>query len=91
VSETSIVDAMADVGNAEYPWLEVSGRTTCVFNLTGMPALTLPCGFNDQGLPIGIQFAAAPYKESVCLRIGHTYQQLTKHHLASPSLIQHAD
>jgi len=40
-------------------------------NLSGIPALSLPCGFSTDGLPIGMQLLAAPFKEDVLLRVEH--------------------
>jgi aspartyl-tRNA(Asn)/glutamyl-tRNA(Gln) amidotransferase subunit A len=55
-------------------------RLTRAFNLTGLPALSLPCGFTSEGLPIGLQIAGKPFEESMILRIAHAYQQLTDWH-----------
>lgn len=52
-------------------------RNTRVFNLPGLPALTVPCGFASNGLPMGFQIAAAPFAEGIALRIAHAYQQST--------------
>lgn len=85
-TDQSIVPGWSLIGDDRYPWLEVSGRTTCVFNLAGMPALTLPSGLNSDGLPMAIQLAARPFGEGTCLRIGHAFQELTDHHRAMPPL-----
>ena len=45
------------------------------FNLTGLPAMSIPAGFSSAGLPIGMQIAGKPYEESTVLRVGYTYQQ----------------
>jgi aspartyl-tRNA(Asn)/glutamyl-tRNA(Gln) amidotransferase subunit A len=50
------------------------------FNLAGLPAISLPCGFSAGGLPIGLQIAGKPFEESMILRIAHAYQQLTDWH-----------
>jgi aspartyl-tRNA(Asn)/glutamyl-tRNA(Gln) amidotransferase subunit A len=47
-----------------------------------MPALVLPSGLSTSGLPMSIQLAARPFDDLACLRVGHTFQQLTDHHLA---------
>jgi len=55
-------------------------RLTMPFNLAGLPAISLPCGFSTAGLPIGLQLAGKPFEESMILRIAHAYQQLTDWH-----------
>ena len=55
-------------------------RLTMPFNLAGLPAISLPCGFSAGGLPIGLQIAGKPFEESMILRIAHAYQQLTDWH-----------
>jgi aspartyl-tRNA(Asn)/glutamyl-tRNA(Gln) amidotransferase subunit A len=55
-------------------------RLTMPFNLTGVPAISFPCGFTTDGLPIGLQVAGQPFEESTVLRIAHAYQQLTDWH-----------
>src|SRR5947208_399968 len=61
-------------------------RFTYPFNLTGLPALSVPCGFTAQGLPIGLQIAGRPRDEATVLRVGHTYQQVTEWHRRRPPL-----
>jgi aspartyl-tRNA(Asn)/glutamyl-tRNA(Gln) amidotransferase subunit A len=55
-------------------------RLTRAFNLSGLPAISLPCGFTASGLPIGLQLAGRPFEEAMILRIAHAYQQLTDWH-----------
>jgi aspartyl-tRNA(Asn)/glutamyl-tRNA(Gln) amidotransferase subunit A len=57
-----------------------------LFNLTGLPALVLPCGFDDAGLPIGLQVAGRPFAEATVLRAGHAYQRATDWHTRHPNL-----
>jgi aspartyl-tRNA(Asn)/glutamyl-tRNA(Gln) amidotransferase subunit A len=52
--------------------------------LTGMPALSVPCGFSSDGLPIGMQLIGRAFDEATVLRLGHGYQQLTEWHERSP-------
>ena len=44
------------------------------FNMTGVPAITIPCGFSESGLPIGLQLGGRPFDESSLLRVAHAYE-----------------
>jgi aspartyl-tRNA(Asn)/glutamyl-tRNA(Gln) amidotransferase subunit A len=54
------------------------------FNLSGLPALALPCGFASVGLPLSLQLAGRPFDEATVLRAGHAYQQATDWHRRRP-------
>jgi aspartyl-tRNA(Asn)/glutamyl-tRNA(Gln) amidotransferase subunit A len=58
-------------------------RLTQPFNLTGFPAISIPCGFTSSGFPIGFQLVAKPFQEEKLLMVGHAYEQenqwFTKH------------
>jgi aspartyl-tRNA(Asn)/glutamyl-tRNA(Gln) amidotransferase subunit A len=45
------------------------------FNMTGQPALSVPCGFDSNGLPIGLHIVGARFADELVLRAGHAYQQ----------------
>lgn len=64
----------------------VSLRCTFPFDLTGQPALTMPCGFTSGGLPIGVQLVAPHFGEATLLRLGHAYQRVTDWHARQPTL-----
>jgi aspartyl-tRNA(Asn)/glutamyl-tRNA(Gln) amidotransferase subunit A len=49
------------------------------FNLTQQPALSVPCGFTGDGLPVGLQLVAPQYREDLALRAAHAFQQATDH------------
>jgi len=55
------------------------------FNLNGLPALTLPCGF-ARGLPVGLQLAGRPFEEGAVLRAAQAYEQATDWHRRKPPL-----
>ena len=59
-------------------------RCTMPFNTTGQPALSLPCGFDLDGLPVGLQIVGRPDEEWEVCRIGHAFQSVTDHHLRRP-------
>jgi aspartyl-tRNA(Asn)/glutamyl-tRNA(Gln) amidotransferase subunit A len=61
-------------------------RNTRPFNVWGIPAISVPCGFTKGGLPIGLQLAAAPWREDVVLQAAHAYEQATEWHKKMPSL-----
>jgi aspartyl-tRNA(Asn)/glutamyl-tRNA(Gln) amidotransferase subunit A len=71
-------------GRMEESVLGAMIRCTAPFNATHLPALSLPCGFNRAGLPIGMQIAGRPFDEATVLRVGHAYEQATDWHLRSP-------
>jgi aspartyl-tRNA(Asn)/glutamyl-tRNA(Gln) amidotransferase subunit A len=52
-------------------------RNTRPFNLNGLPAVTLTCGFSTSGLPIGIQIAGPPRGESKVLALAHAFEKAT--------------
>ena len=54
------------------------------FNLAGAPALSVNCGFNSQGLPIGLQIGGRPFHEETVLKVGHAYEQNSPWHGARP-------
>ena len=49
-------------------------RVTRIFDLTGQPAISVPCGMDPAGLPIGLQFAARMWDEAGALRAAHAYE-----------------
>ncbi len=55
-------------------------------NLAGLPALSIPGGFNTAGLPIGIQLLGAHFDEARLLQVAHHYQQQTDWHRVKPKL-----
>jgi len=55
-------------------------RNTRPFNVWGLPTISVPCGFTQRGLPIGLQIAAAHWREGSALRLAHAYEQATAWH-----------
>jgi aspartyl-tRNA(Asn)/glutamyl-tRNA(Gln) amidotransferase subunit A len=58
---------------------------TIAANLTGMPAMSVPCGLSKQGLPIGLQLQANYFDEARLLNVAHRFQQATDWHSRRPS------
>lgn len=64
----------------------LSDLMTIPVNLAGLPALSLPCGFDEQGLPIGLQMIGNVLKEDLLLSVAYTYEQSTNWHKQYPSV-----
>jgi aspartyl-tRNA(Asn)/glutamyl-tRNA(Gln) amidotransferase subunit A len=73
-------------GGLEESPLAASWRLTYPFNLTGMPAVTVPCGFDQRGLPVGLQIAGAPFDEAAILRVGAAYEGVHCWHARVPPM-----
>jgi aspartyl-tRNA(Asn)/glutamyl-tRNA(Gln) amidotransferase subunit A len=56
-------------------------------NLCGLPALSVPCGFTDKKLPVGLQFVARAGDDAAVLQAGRIFQQATQWHRKHPSLV----
>jgi aspartyl-tRNA(Asn)/glutamyl-tRNA(Gln) amidotransferase subunit A len=54
------------------------------FNLTGLPALSMPCGYDDEGMPIGLQIVGRPFDEATVLAAAHSYECATDWHERRP-------
>jgi len=61
-------------------------RFTRHFNITGSPCVSIPCGFTKEGMPIGMQIAAAPFDEATLLRAAHAYEQDAKWFQRRPTM-----
>ena len=59
---------------------------TWLFNIFGLPAISIPCGFTESGLPIGLQVAGPPFEEKKVLAVAHAFEQATEWHLRNPTL-----
>jgi aspartyl-tRNA(Asn)/glutamyl-tRNA(Gln) amidotransferase subunit A len=59
-------------------------RLNRVQNITGLPAISVPCGFTRTGLPIGMQIIGRAFDEPTVLRLAHAYEEATQWHLLRP-------
>ena len=78
--------------------MEIDGRTvslfgskgnmniqcTLPFNLTGLPAISVPCGFSSAGLPTGLQLVAAPFQETLLFQMAHAYEKAAGWYKSTP-------
>ena len=56
------------------------------YNISGTPAISVPCGFSQGGMPIGLQLAGRPFDEATVLRAAHAYEQSADWHRLRPSV-----
>ena len=56
------------------------------YNITGTPAITVPCGFSVSGMPVGLQIAGKAFDESTVLQVAHAYESTTDWHLKHPDI-----
>lgn len=62
-------------------------RFTAPFNLAGLPALSLPCGFTKEGLPIGLQVISQAWADAKVLNLGYAFEQATEWHTHLPVVL----
>jgi aspartyl-tRNA(Asn)/glutamyl-tRNA(Gln) amidotransferase subunit A len=59
-----------------------------MWNLTGLPALAVPCGFGSTGLPLSMQIVGKPFDEATVLKVGDAYQQNVDWQMRVPPIAQ---
>ena len=86
VTATEFGQLTADLPGGPKPLVRAFLDLTLPFNLTGCPAISVPCGFSQAGLPIGMQLVGKHFTESVLLRAAHQYQLETDWHRRTPEV-----
>ena len=86
LSPTTPIPAPPIEGTAAVDAARKLTRFTAPFNLTGLPALSVPCGFSAEDLPIGLQLVSKHWSEAKVLQAGHAYEQATEWHSRMPDL-----
>jgi aspartyl-tRNA(Asn)/glutamyl-tRNA(Gln) amidotransferase subunit A len=64
----------------------LSDICTISINLAGVPAISVPCGLDREGLPIGMQVIGKHFDEPTILRVAYAYEQQTEWHRKKPAL-----
>ncbi len=65
--------------------MDLQDYFTCAMNITGIPAISVPCGMSKSQLPIGFQFIAPHLAEELLLQTAHAYEQATEWHTMHPA------
>jgi len=76
-----ILDEFVTVAGVQHkvrgPGSGIISRNTSPMNATGLPAITVPCGFTQAGLPIGLQFVGSPFQEALLFQVAHGYERVS--------------
>ena len=86
VTAPGILERRIDVGGESLPAVPLLTKYTRVYNITGSPAISVPCGFSDDGLPVGLHLAGRNFDETTVLRAAYAYQQAHDWHHRRPPL-----
>lgn len=84
ITATPLGQEVVDINGAEEVLFGAILRNTEPFDLTGLPAMVMPCGFGDDGMPVSLSLAGRAFDEATVLRAGHAYQQATDWHRRRP-------
>lgn len=84
VTPTTPITAPTIEGNDAVEQAARLNRFTGPFNLTGLPAISIPCGFNSEGLPIGMQIISKAWADAKVLNVAYAYEQATEWHKQKP-------
>jgi len=86
IEEAVAMSAKAAQTGGIAPQTMITIANTFQFNMYGLPALTMTCGFSASGLPIGMTIAGPRFSEGKILALAYAYQQATNWHLRSPKM-----
>jgi aspartyl-tRNA(Asn)/glutamyl-tRNA(Gln) amidotransferase subunit A len=86
VTAPQLLAARVQAGETSLGTTPALTQYTRPYNITGMPAISIPCGFSDAGLPYALQLAGRPFDELTVLRAAHAYEQATEWHKRRPPI-----
>ena len=86
LTASRIGQSVFKLGGRSVPVLSVMARITCIANLTGEPAVSVPCGFTRAGLPVGMQVHGPLMSDMKVLGVAHAYEQATGWTSRTPKL-----
>lgn len=82
----ALLERRVEVNGESRPVVPMLTKYTRVYNITGSPAISVPCGFGADGLPVGLHLAGRNFEEGTALRAAYAYQQATEWHKRRPPL-----
>ena len=86
VTAPALLERRVEVNGESRPVVPMLTKYTRVYNITGSPAISVPCGFGADGLPVGLHLAGRNFEEATALRAAYAYQQATGWHTRRPPL-----
>ena len=86
VTAPEIMASRVMAGEQEVGVVGALTQYTRPYNINGFPAISVPCGFSDDNMPIGLQLAGKPFDELTVLRAAHAYEQATDWHTRRPPI-----
>ncbi len=81
-----IGQSVSRIGTREESVFAVSARFCAPFNISGLPAASVPCGFSPEAMPIGLQIIGRPFDEATVLRVADAFERNTEWHLRYPPI-----
>ena len=82
----TLAETDIDADPANWSRFMAVSANTRPFNYLGLPTISVPCGFDDRGLPVGLQLAGRPFAEATVLRAADAFQGVTDWHRQAPAL-----
>jgi Asp-tRNA(Asn)/Glu-tRNA(Gln) amidotransferase A subunit family amidase len=81
-----IGQSVSRIGSREESVFGVSARFCAPFNISGLPAASIPCGISTDKMPVGLQLIGKPFDEATVLRVADAYERHTQWHLKYPPI-----
>ena len=92
IAAPRIEDQYVELGGEQHrvrgPGSGMVSRNTSPMNSTGLPAITVPCGFNYRNLPLGVQFIGRPFDEATLFRVASGYEDVSPSRGSQPTVSQ---
>lgn len=85
-SSATTAPAMRDSDPLDTIYRNLAPDFVSPFNLAGLPAMSIPCGFSKKGLPVGLQLAGKAFGEATLLRVGYAYQEQARWYEKRPEI-----